>query len=309
MMMRNPAAEYGKALLELAKSDRNVVALDADLCKSTMSVNIENELPAQYVEMGIAEQNMVATAAGLAAAGKIPFCHSFAVFAAGRAFDQTRQAVCLPKLNVKIIGSSAGLSDFGDGATHQTVEDIAIMRALPNMTVVVPADGLQTAKAVKAAYDWDGPVYLRLTRNELADVSSESDGFEIGKAYVLREGGDMTIFACGITVAMALEAAGQLQKQGIGACVVNVPTIKPLDVDTIVVKAMQTGRVLVCEEHSVIGGLGEAVAGALRRHRVEIEFLGIEDEFGQSSNELEPLLERYGMTARNIMNKARTFQF
>lgn len=309
MMMRNPAVEYGKALLELAKSDRNVVALDADLCKSTMSVNIENDLPAQYIEMGIAEQNMVATAAGLAAAGKTPFCHSFAVFITGRAFDQTRQAVCLPKLNVKLVGSSAGLSDFGDGATHQTVEDVAIMRALPNMTVVVPADGLQTAKAVKAAYAWDGPVYLRITRNELADVSKEDDGFEIGKAYVLREGKAITLFACGITVAMALEAADTLEKQGISACVVNVATIKPLDVETVVAKALQTGRVLVCEEHSVIGGLGEAVAGALRRHRVEIEFLGIEDEYGQSSNELEPLLERYGMTAQNIVDRVKTFEF
>jgi transketolase len=309
MMKRNPAVEYGKALLKLAQSDRNVVALDADLCKATMSVYIENELPGQYIEMGIAEQNMVATAAGLAATGKIPFCHTFAVFLAGRAFDQIRQAVCLANLNVKLVGSSAGLSDFGDGATHQTVEDVAIMRALPNMTVVVPADGLQAAKAVEAAYRWNGPVYLRLTRSEMPDVSKEDEGFEIGKAYVLREGGDITLFACGITVAMALEAADALEKQGISACVVNVPTIKPLDVDTVVKKALQTGRVLTCEEHSVIGGLGEAVAGALRRHRVEIEFMGIEDMFGQSSNTLEPLLEHYNLTAKAIVNKVNTFSF
>lgn len=308
-MIRNPREKYGKALLDLAKEDRNVLALDADLCKSTMSVNIEENLPKQYIEMGIAEQNMIATAAGFASTGKIPFCHSFAVFITGRAFDQIRQVVCLPNMNVKIIGSSAGLSDFGDGSTHQTVEDIAIMRSIPNMTVLVPGDGLQSAKAVRAAYNWIGPVYVRITRSDMEDVSTENDDFQIGKAYTLRKGKDITIFACGITVNLALKAAVILEKDDISVGVVNVSTLKPLDEETIIKEATSTGKVLTCEEHSIIGGLGEAVAGVLRRQKIEIEFLGIEDEFGQSSNTLEPLMEYYGITTKNIIEKIKSFKF
>ena len=305
--MRNPREEYGKALLEYAKTNKNVIALDADLCKSTMSVYVEENLPKQYIEMGIAEQNMIATAAGLAAEGKIPFCHSFAVFVTGRAFDQIRQTVCLPKLNVKIVGSSAGLSDFGDGSTHQTVEDIAIMRALPNMAVVVPADALMCKKAVKAAAEYDGPVYLRITRSDMSDVSMMEDDFHIGKAYVLKQGKDITLFACGIMVDMALKASDILCKNGVDAGVVNVSTIKPLDVKTIRHEALKTGKALTLEEHSIIGGLGEAVAGVLRKENVKVDFLGICDTFGQSSNYLEPLMEQYNLTTENVVEKTLEF--
>ena len=305
-MIRNPREEYGRELLKLAQKDKNVVALDADLCKSTMSVYVEQDVPGQYIEVGIAEQNMIATAAGLAASGKVPFCHSFAVFIAGRAFDQIRQVVCLPKLNVKVVGSSAGLSDFGDGSTHQTIEDMAIMRAIPNMTVIVPGDGLQCAKAVRAAYELDGPVYIRITRSDMEDVSAEQDSFEIGRIYPVKQGRDITVFACGIMVDLAVKAAELLEGEGISVSVVNVPTIKPIDREAVIAEAKKTGKVLTCEEHSVIGGLGETIAGALRREKIEIDFLGIEDEFGQSCNTMEPLMEYYGLTVGNIADKIKS---
>jgi transketolase len=305
--MRNPREYYGEALHELAKTEKNIIALDCDLCKSTMSVYMEQGLPDQYIEMGIAEANMVSTAAGLAADGKIPFCHTFAVFITGRAFDQIRQVVCIPNLPVKLIGSSAGLSDYGDGSTHQTVEDIAIMRSLPNMSVVVPGDALQCAKAVKAAVEWDGPVYVRITRSAMEDVSQEGDDFHIGKAYVIKEGTDITLMACGIMVDMALKASEILRKIGIFAGVVNVSTIKPIDKDMILIEALKTGKVLTIEEHSIIGGLGEAVASVLRMENVLIDFMGIEDSFGQSSNYLEPLMEQYKLTVEEIVKRVRQF--
>lgn len=305
--MSNPREEYGKALLEYAKENSNVVALDCDLCKSTMSVYVEQELPKQYIEIGIAEANMVSTAAGLAAEGKIPFCHTFAIFITGRAFDQIRQVVCIPNMPVKLIGSSAGLSDFGDGSTHQTVEDIAIMRALPNMMVVVPGDSLQCKKAVKAAAELNAPVYIRITRSDMNDVSKADDDFEIGKAYVLREGKNITLMACGIMVDMAMKASEILKSKGIDAGVVNVSTIKPLDVETIKKEAKRTGKVLTLEEHSIIGGLGEAIAGALRMENAIIDFMGINDCFGQSSNYLEPLMQHYHLTVEDIVEKTEEF--
>jgi transketolase len=304
--MHNPRIEYGKALLELAKKDRNVVALDADLCKSTMSVSIEEHLPEQYVEMGIAEQNMLSTAGGLAIAGKIPFAHTFAVFLTGRAFDQIRQAISIPKLNVKIIGSSAGLSDFGDGATHQTVEDIAIMRAIPNMTVVVPSDGLQVKAIVKAVAEYNGPVYVRMGRNDMHDITGEEEPFEIGKLYVRREGTDVTVFAAGGMVYEALKAAEMLEKDNISVRVVDVPTIKPLDRQAVIDLSKDTGAVVTSEEHSIIGGLGGAIAETLRLEKIPVEFNGINDRFGQSCNEEKPLMEFYKLTSDEIANKIKS---
>jgi transketolase len=299
MTYRNPREEYGRALLELARADRNVFALDADLCKSTMTCLVEKELPAQYVEMGIAEQNMLSTAAGLALSGKIAFANSFAVFLTGRAFDQIRQAISLSRLNVKIVGSSAGLSDFGDGSTHQSIEDVALMRSIPNMTVVVPADGLQTRAAVRAIAAHPGPVYLRIGRGDLPDVTAESDSFVIGRLQRLREGSDVTVFAMGTMVQVAL-AAAELAAEGLSVRVVNTPTLKPLDPAAVVAETCGTRAVVTTEEHSIVGGLGSTIAECLRRERLPIEFHGVADVFGQSSNTPQPLLDHYGLNAANL---------
>jgi transketolase len=300
MTSRNPREEYGRTLLELARADRNIFALDADLCKSTMTCLVEQELPAQYLEMGIAEQNMLSTAAGLALSGKIAFANSFAVFLTGRAFDQIRQAISLSRLNVKIVGSSAGLSDFGDGSTHQSVEDVALMRCIPNMTVVVPADGLQVRAATRAIAAHPGPVYLRLGRNNLPDVTAESDPFVIGHLQRLRDGADVTVFAMGYMVHVALAAAGELGAEGLSVRVVNTPTLKPLDPAAVVAEIRGTRAVVTTEEHSIIGGLGSTIAECLRRERLPIEFHGIADTFGQSANTPQPLLDHYGLNTATL---------
>ncbi len=303
MSIHNPREEYGNVLLELARENRDIIALDADLCKSTMTCMIEEELPEQYVEMGIAEQNMLSVAAGLSLTGKIPFANSFAIFLTSRAFDQIRQAICLSKLNVKIIGSSAGLSDFGDGSTHQTVEDVSIMRSIPNMTVISPCDSFQLKAAIKAMVKYKGPVYIRYTRSDMTDVTTETDSFEIGKVYEMCEGSDVTVFAMGIMVEMALNVAKKLKSEGISVRVVNVPTIKPIDRNAIIKLSKDTGRVLTTEEHSIIGGLGSAVAEALRNERICMEFHGIDDVYGQSSNDLQSLMNYYGLTEEVLKQK------
>jgi len=301
---KNPRMAYGTVLLDLARSNRDVVALDADLCTSTQSVRIENDLPSQYFEMGIGEANMVSVAAGLALCGKIPFVHSFAVFAAGRAFDQIRQGVCLPGLNVKIVGSSAGLSDFGDGATHQSIEDIAIMRVLPNMTVLAPVDAVEVSKAVRAAAALNGPVYIRLNRNDLPILTEPETPFEIGKPLVLAEGRDVAICVNGITAGMGLKARELLEKRGISARVVNFSTLKPLD-EAAVRSALDGVRGLVtAEEHSVIGGLGSAVLECLNETPLPVARIGIADCYGQSAHDYEQLLEHYGLTAEAIERAA-----
>jgi len=281
---------YGKELLKCAKENNKIIALDADLCGSTKSIYIEKEIPERFFEMGIAEQNMTSTAAGLALVGKIPFVHSFAVFAAGQAYNQVRQGIAIPKLNVKIIGSSCGLSDFGDGATHQSVEDISIMRAIPNMVVIVPVDAIETRKVVRAAIKYNGPVYIRINRNDLTNVTKEEDPFEIGKIFKVAEGSDITVFACGIMVSQALEARKTLLEMGISTCVVNVSTIKPLDVENV---------------NNIIGGLGGAICEALSEELIKIIKVGINDEFGQSANCYEDLINYYGLTPKNIVNAAR----
>ncbi len=304
--MGNPREAYGQALVALAREDSRIWALDADLNKSTMSCYVEQEFPARYVEAGIAEANMVGMAAGLSLCGKIPFVSSFAVFVTGRAFDQIRQAICIPKLNVKLCGSSAGLSDYGDGSTHQTVEDIALMRALPNMTVLCPGDARQMAAMVKAAAQLDGPVYLRVTRSDMDDLPGDGS-FELGRIDTLRQGADITVFATGVMVKKALDAAEQLSREGINATVVNVATLKPFNGEQARALAAQTGLAFTCEEHSVIGGLGSIVAEALSETGIPLKMLGIQDQFGQSANSEGPLMEHYGLTVENIAKQIREF--
>lgn len=300
MTMHNPRQAYGEALAELAGENRNIVALDADLCKSTMSFKLYERYPERFFEMGIAEQNMASTAAGLALSGKIPFIHSFAVFATGRAYDQIRQSICIAGLNVKIIGSSSGLSDFGDGSTHQSVDDIGLMSLLPNMAVIVPCDSVEVRKAVRAAVHHKGPVYVRINRNDMPDIFDRNTDFEIGKIRRMRDGSDAVIFACGVMVAKALKAAEHLEEIGISVRVVNVSTIKPLDEEGIRLEASGMKCAVTAEEHSIIGGLGNAVASALRASRIPIEFIGISDKFGVSGVTQEELLEIYGLTVENI---------
>lgn len=296
---------YGETLVELGKKDKRIVVLDADLRKSTMTYLFQQVFPERYFEMGIAEQNMVSFAAGLAITGKVAFVNSFAVFACGRPYDQIRQSVCTANLNVKIVGSSAGLSDFGDGATHQAIEDIAIMRALPNMTVLVPMDSVETRKIVKAAAEHNGPVYIRINRNEGPNLFPEEEEFVIGKPYVIREGTDIVIFACGIMVAKAVDAAEKLEKEGISARVVNVSSLKPINEESIKVLARDTKGVIVAEEHSVIGGLTSVITFILRGTPIPIEPIAILDSFGQSACTYNELLKKYGLMEENIIYKAR----
>ncbi|MDR1740574.1 MAG: transketolase family protein [Synergistaceae bacterium] len=300
MPEKNQRQAYGAALLELARANRNIVALDADLNGSTQSIQIEKNLPEQYFEMGIGEANMVSVAAGLALCGKIPFVHSFAVFAAGRPFDQIRQGVCLPCLNVKIVGSSAGLSDFGDGATHQSFEDMAMMSVLPHMTVLAPVDAVETVKAVKVAAAINGPVYIRLNRNDLPILTKESDPFEVGLPLVLAEGKDVAICANGIGADLALRARESLGKHGISARVINFSTIKPLSAEATLKAVNGVRGIVTVEEHSVIGGLGDAVARATGRMPLPMARVGIKDDYGQSAHSYDDLLNHYGLTAEAV---------
>lgn len=305
MNKQNCRKVYGETLVELARQDERIVALDADLSKSTMTRLLQQEFPERFFEMGIGEQNMISTAVGLALSGKIAFANSFAVFAAGRPYDQIRVSVCIGKVNVKIIGSSCGISDFGDGATHQSIEDIAIMRAIPNMTVLSPADGIETKKMVKAAVEYKGPVYIRINRNEMPDVTDENEPFEIGKPCLIRDGSDVTVFATGYMVYKALMAAEQLQKEGISLRVINVSTLKPIDEDAIKKLADGVKGIVTAEEHSIIGGLASAVTFILRSVPLPIEAVAIKDTFGQSALDYEQLLEHYGLTDTAIIKAAK----
>ena len=296
---------YGNALAEFG-ADSRIVVFDADLSKSTKTDSFKKKYPERFFNMGIAEANMMVTAAGMATCGKIAFASTFAMFAAGRAFEQIRNSICYPKLNVKIGATHAGLTVGEDGASHQAIEDIAIIRVLPNMTVLCPADAVETRHAIKAAIEHDGPVYLRLGRLGVPVLYDESSySFELGKGIVLRDGSDMTIVATGMMVHTALEAAELLRKDGISARVINIHTLKPLDTDILVKAAMETGAVVTAEEHSIIGGLGGAVAEALSENcPVPVLRVGVEDKFGKSGKP-EQLLELYGLTAANIVMKAQ----
>jgi len=305
MNMQNCRMVYGQTLVELGRENERIVALDADLSKSTMTTLFEKEFPERYFEMGIGEQNMVSTAVGLALCGKIAFVNSFAVFAAGRPYDQIRVSVCIGKVNVKIIGSSCGISDFGDGATHQSIEDIAIMRAIPNMTVMSPVDGVETKKMVRAAAAYEGPVYIRINRNEVPDVTEESQEFKIGEPSVIREGTDVTVFAHGYMVYKALKAAETLEKQGISLRIVNVSTLKPIDEQAIKELTDGVKGIVTVEEHTIIGGLACAVAFILRGRAIPMEAVAIQDCFGQSALDYEQLLEHYGLTDAAIVKAVK----
>ena len=297
---------YGEALVELGKENPNIVVLEADLGKSTMSNLFQNAYPERYFEMGIAEANMASTAAGLALTGKIPFINSFAVFSTGRCYDQLRQTIAIAKLNVKICGSSAGLSDYGDGSTHQSVEDMSLMRAIPGMTVLVPVDAVETTKMVAAMVNNPGPMYIRINRNDLPIVTPTAPPFEIGKLYTIQEGKDVVVFANGVMVSRALAAAEELKAEGVSVKVVNVSTIKPLDRQAVIECAKGMKAVVTAEEHSVIGGLGSAIAEALRLEKgVPLDFVGIEDVFGTSALNYDELLEHYGLTAQAITAKIK----
>ena len=265
MTSPNLRSAYGASLVRLGKKDERVVALEADLGKSTQSVMFQAEFPDRYFQMGIAEQNMASTAAGFALSGMIPFIHSFAVFASGRTYDQLRNSICIPNLPVRICGSSAGLSDFGDGKTHQGVEDAALMRSLPNMTVLCPADSIEVELMMDCMLDWPGPVYFRINRNDLPFVYPEGEPYSIGKVTRLRDGNDAAIFASGIMVSKALEAAKALETEGISTRVINISTIKPLDREAVIRYARGVDAIITAEEHSIIGGIGSAVVEALAR--------------------------------------------
>lgn len=297
-------AAYGHALKTEVYKNPNVVVLEADLGNATKSNAFKEVAPERYFNMGISEQDLIGTAAGFAAAGKIPLASTFAVFATGRAFEQVRNSVCYPKLNVKICATHAGLTVGADGGSHQAIEDISLMRTLPNMTVINPADAKEAEAAVLAAIDYQGPVYIRLGRAETKDIHDDSYHFEWGKAEVLRQGSDVTIFATGIMTAKALDAAETLAKQGIQAEVINVHTIKPLDEETVIASAKKTGKVVTAEEHSIIGGLGSAVAEVLARQcPTKQAFVGVQDSFGESGSP-DDLLEKYGLTAEVIVKAA-----
>lgn len=297
-------AAYGHALKTEVYKNPNVVVLEADLGNATKSNAFKEVAPERYFNMGISEQDLIGTAAGFAAAGKIPLASTFAVFATGRAFEQVRNSVCYPKLNVKICATHAGLTVGADGGSHQAIEDISLMRTLPNMTVINPADAKEAEAAVLAAIDYQGPVYIRLGRAETKDIHDDSYHFEWGKAEVLRQGSDVSIFATGIMTAKALDAAETLAKQGIQAEVINVHTIKPLDEETVIASAKKTGKVVTAEEHSIIGGLGSAVAEVLARQcPTKQAFVGVQDSFGESGSPND-LLEKYGLTAEAIVKAA-----
>ena len=297
---------YGLALVEVGKENSQVVVLDADLAVSTKTSLFAKAFPDRFFDMGIAEQDMIGTAAGLAATGKIAFSSTFAVFATGRAWDQIRMAVAYTRQNVKIAATHAGITTGEDGASHQANEDIAIMRALPNMTVVVPADGLETENVIRAAVKYYGPMYIRLSRPKTPIIYPSRDyGFEIGKGVVLQPGNDLTIVACGVMVAPSLDAAKVLKQEGLSVRVINMHTIKPLDKALIVQCAKETGALVTVEEHSIVGGLGGAVAEVVVENCPVPQLrVGIRDVFGESGKP-EELLVKYGLTAKEIAEAGR----
>jgi len=297
---------YGEALVELSNNE-NIVVLDADLAAATKTGSFKKVCPERFFDMGIAEQDLMGTAAGFAASGKIPFASTFAMFATGRAFEQIRNSIAYPKLNVKIAATHAGITVGEDGGTHQTVEDIALMRSIPGMVVLSPSDDVEAKKAIFAAAEYYGPVYIRLGRLATPTIHDENYEFQIGKGEVLRKGVDVAIIATGLMVAKALDAAEKLKEDGINATVVNIHTIKPLDKELIVKVAKETGKVVTVEEHSVIGGLGSAVCDVLsQEYPTRVKLIGINDVFGQSAAANE-LLVHYNLTTENIIKTVKSF--
>lgn len=302
MIKKATREAYGEALVELGKINENVVVLDADLSGSTKTSVFKKAFPERHFNVGIAEADLIGTAAGFAACGKTAFASTFAMFAAGRAFEQIRNTVAYPKLNVKIAPTHAGISVGEDGGSHQSVEDIAIMRAIPGMVVLSPADATETKKMVFAAAEYDGPVYIRMGRLGVPVLFDDNYDFQIGIANTLRDGKDVTIAATGLMVAEALKAAEELEKEGISVRVINVGTIKPLDGETILKAAQETKFIVTAEEHSVIGGLGSAVSEFLSEvHPAKVKKVGIYDKFGQSGTG-EELLQKYELTAEKLIS-------
>lgn len=299
---------YGKTLVELGREHEDLVVLDADLAEATKTGMLKKEFPERHIDCGIAECNMAGIGAGLAATGKVPFISSFAMFASGRAFEQIRNSIAYPHLNVKIGATHGGISVGEDGATHQCNEDFALMRSLPGMTVVCPSDDVEACAAVKAAYAHEGPVYLRFGRLAVPVINDRPDyHFELGKGIVLREGTDVTIIATGLCVNSALEAAELLEKDGISAHVVNIHTLKPLDEELVVEAAKKTGKVVTVEEHSIIGGLGSAVCECLsEKHPVPVYRIGIRDVFGESGPAVE-LLKKYKLDGQGVYEQIKAF--
>ena len=295
-------AAYGDALVEFG-SDERIIVMDADLSKSTKTDGFQKKYPDRHINMGIAEANLMCTAAGLATCGKIVFASSFAVFAAGRAFEQVRNSICYPNLNVKIGATHAGISVGEDGASHQAIEDIAIMRSIPNISIISPCDAASSRFAVKAAIENDGPFYLRFGRLAVPQIYDENTKFEFGKGMVLKDGTDVSIIANGLMVQYALEAAKILAEQDINARVIDIHTIKPIDRDIIIKAAKETGCIVTAEEHTIMGGLGSAVAEVVTsEYPVPVKMVGIEDKFGKSGNPYE-LLEIYGLTQKILLQR------
>jgi transketolase len=300
-----PREIYGQTLVELGRENPDIVVLDADLSPSTMTQYFKKEFPQRFFEVGIAEQNMIGIAAGLAASGKIPFASTFAVFAPGRCFDQIRVSVAQARLNVKIVPTHSGLTVGEDGASHQALEDLALICSLPGFTVIVPADAIETKQAIRAVASIKGPCYVRLVRGKLPLVYDSSYRFEIGKAVTLKQGKDATVMAIGVMVAPALEAAATLAKEGTDCRVLNMPTLKPIDAAAIVKAAGETGAIVTAEEHQEHGGLGSTVARVTAKNRpVPMEFIAVKDKFGMSGKPAE-LLERYGLTPEDIVKAVR----
>ena len=296
---------YGDALVSLGKKRNDVVVLDADLSGSTKTAKFAKVFPDRFYNIGIAEQDMMGTAAGLAIAGKLPFVSTFAVFATGRAWEQVRQSICYPNLSVKIVASHSGITVGEDGGSHQSVEDIAVMRVIPHMTVIVPADGPETLQAIEAAAEHKGPCYVRVGRNKVPTLFGQDYLFKIGKAHVFNEGRDAMIIATGIMVAESLKARDLLKTEGIDAGVINMSTIKPLDAEAVITAAKRCGAIVTAEEHSIIGGLGGAVAEVLAESApVPLVRVGIRDAFG-TSGDSERLLKHYGISADNIAASVR----
>ncbi len=299
---------YGNALAELGNEHKDIVVLDADLAEATKTGVFKKAFPERHIDCGIAESNMMGVAAGIAATGKVPFASTFAMFAAGRAFEQVRNSIGYPKLNVKIGATHAGISVGEDGATHQCNEDIALMRTIPGMVVINPSDDVEAKAAVKAAYEHVGPVYLRFGRLAVPVINDNEDyKFELGKAITLREGTDVTIIASGLTVSESLAAAEKLAADGISAGVINIHTIKPLDEEAIIKAAEKTGKIVTVEEHSVIGGLGSAVCDVVaEKAPAKVMKIGINDVFGESGPAVQ-LIQKYGLDAESIYEKVKTF--
>ncbi len=297
--------EYGRTLVRLGERSHDIVVLDADLSSSTCTAAFARRFPDRFFNMGISEQDLIGTAAGMALAGKIPFVSSFAIFLTGRCWEQIRQSVALPGVNVNLVGTHGGITVGKDGASHQALEDIAVMRAIPAMTVIVPADAVETRKAVEAAAWYDGPVYIRLTREKLPVVYPDEKPFRIGAGFEVRPGSDVTLFGVGLMLHAAIEAAQRLAADGISARVVDLATVKPVDEYLVTRCACETGCVVTAEEHSVIGGLGDAVGEVLlRRCPVPMERVGVRDAFGRSGNPQE-LLDYFGLTPDAIVEAAR----